>query len=765
MSRWRMLVAGLSALAALPAPGGAQSVASQSGVERVVAAGKLWGAIGLFHPYLAYQPIDWDSALVAALPGIRAARSREEYAAAVQQMLNALHDPATRVVGPTSTLRRPERADSQPSARWLADSVLLVTITDPGILIDLQLATTRLVAVAELIGRARGIIFDLRLLHPEDEELLVSYYWPAIGFDSLLAAESLWTPGRRTRVHSGWSPEVGGTSGGYHSSWRVTDGAAVAPGSTTRGAPVVFLVNRNTTLPPVALGLQEAGRAAIVVEGEGFGGGQTSVVRVALPDSVVVEYRLSEGIDRSGAGVMPPDTVVPFSSVAGEANPAFQAGLTMLRRLPQPPRAGRPLPVVGAARAGPVYPELPYPGLEDRLLAAFRIYTIMEYFHPYRNLYGESWDSVLAAFVPRFEGARDSTEYALTAAEMVTHIHDSHGFVFGPVLRSYLGTGYPPFGVLYIEGQPIITTFFNDSAAQAAGARIGDQVLAVDGEPVQARFARLASIISASTPQALQDAVSWRLLRGPDSSLAVIDVLGADGSPRRVEATRSAVYRGAMATDHSGEALRIFPGNIGYVDLERLSPDMVDSMFTMFRATTAIIFDMRGYPQGTAWSIAPRLTDRDEVPAASFWRTVADYPHGSLDTEWGLQSTTMESTQRLPQTSDWRYHGRTVMLIDGRTGSQAEHTGLFFEAANGTKFVGTPSGGYDGDVTNFTIPGGIAVYLSGQGVRHVDGRQLQRVGLQPTVLVAPTIAGFRAGRDEVLEQALAYMRSQPQGGP
>jgi hypothetical protein len=63
--------------------------------------------------------------------------------------------------------------------------------------------------------------------------------------------------------------------------------------------------------------------------------------------------------------------------------------------------------------------------------------------------------------------------------------------------------------------------------------------------------------------------------------------------------------------------------------------------------------------------------------------------------------------QRLPPTDKWRYHGKTVMLMDERTISQAEHTGLFLEAANGTKFIGSPTQGANDDVTNLSVPGGI----------------------------------------------------------
>ena len=99
------------------------------------------------------------------------------------------------------------------------------------------------------------------------------------------------------------------------------------------------------------------------------------------------------------------------------------------------------------------------------------------------------------------------------------------------------------------------------------------------------------------------------------------------------------------------------------------------------------------------------------------------------------------------------------MLIDESTMSQAEHTGLFFEAANKTEFIGSPSAGANGDVSSFTVPGGMIISFSGHDVRHANGGQLQRLGLQPAITVEPTVNGIRAGRDEVLERALEYLTS------
>ena len=98
------------------------------------------------------------------------------------------------------------------------------------------------------------------------------------------------------------------------------------------------------------------------------------------------------------------------------------------------------------------------------------------------------------------------------------------------------------------------------------------------------------------------------------------------------------------------------------------------------------------------------------------------------------------------------------MLIDERTVSQAEHTGLFLKAANGTTWIGSPTAGANGEITSLAVPGGITVGFTGQSVRHPDGRQLQRVGLAPDVEATPTLRGIREGRDEVLDRALEYLR-------
>jgi C-terminal processing protease CtpA/Prc len=99
-----------------------------------------------------------------------------------------------------------------------------------------------------------------------------------------------------------------------------------------------------------------------------------------------------------------------------------------------------------------------------------------------------------------------------------------------------------------------------------------------------------------------------------------------------------------------------------------------------------------------------------------------------------------------------------VVLINEDAISQAEHTCMFFEAATDVTFIGTPTTGANGDVTFMVLPGNLPVAFTGHNVRHADGRQLQRVGIQPSVRVAPTIRGVAAGHDEVLDRAVKYLQ-------
>lgn len=710
--------------------------AADDRVDRLVALGKVWGQARYFHPWMTTRAIDWDAPLLAAIPKARAATTDAEFAAVVEAMLRTIGDPVTRVE-PVAVAVTP------PPPRPLVRREGAVVVIDLPSLEGLPPAdvATALEAVAPALVDATAVVFDLRYVSEPPPWL----YGHLEQLAPLLLPPDSAAPSMRAIVHDGYAPQGKGlSSGGYTTYAKTVVGRryqrmpAAKPASAD--VRVVFLVNERVMLDAAPWALQRSGHGFVVAQGRAiYTQGDWSTVE--LPGGRFASVRTTEW----GDAVFGADVTLPA------ARDGLKAALALARKRGAiKPRAvtpsASPTPRLVADNA---YADLTAPPLEHRLLALYRVWNVIGNFYPYLHLIGD-WDAVLPAFVPRFEAATTADAYATALLELSTRVPDGHSFVYGhPSLAKVLsGEGFLDVEVRWIEQRAVVTRV-GAPAATAAGLAVGDVVTAVDGEPMATRVARLLKLTSASTEATRYRNVMRYAMGGPVGE-ARFTIADAKGATRELRIARAAAW--TPPTPPAGLPYRLIGADLGYVVLEDLTVAQVDAMFDAFKDTKGIVFDMRGYPQGTAWSIAPRLNTRKATVAAMFHRRFVD-PSGSA------AGATLEFLQGLPPTTTPLYQGKTVMLIDDRTQSQAEHTGLFFEAANGTKFVGTPSAGANGDVTTMILPGGVTWMFSGHDVRHADGRQLQRLGLQPDVRVAPTLAGIRAGKDEVLDRAIKLLRT------
>lgn len=707
--------------------------------DRLIAIGKLWATVKYFHPKLANASLDWDKALVEALPKIRDAKTSPEYAKSVQTMLDrSLHDEATYVISqPVSSIPASLKIDKAPNGTL----VISQTAGQP--------ASDAAQQLAKLIHDSSRIVFDLRAASASPD------YLSHLLEDELVAKEltptGIEAPAQRRWIHEGFAPESAHGYSAYHSGSYVVPGphvAYVAPPVPEH--KLLFILDESSHLPGVGCAVLAAGIANVWAElpqgGEAarYQSDCSATVDVEIGDGVHVVVRLSQPVFSRAVTLVPAQDIVK------------QAIATSAQRTDPPLANPHELANAGSSKPDLDYPETAYPSTEYRILAAYKIWAVFHYFFAYRDLMDEDWDEVFATFLPRFIAAKDAREYNLTIAEMIAHVADSHASVQSKELTEYFGAAPVGLRLRLIEKKPVITEIL-DNEATKAGIRVGDIVSKVDGESIVDRFNRESPYVASSTPQWHGYRLMQRILNGPEGSMAALVIGGQDGRTREISLKRSSTYAASLRNQRTGEVIKLLlPGNIGYADLDRLTPDQVDGMFDQFRDTKGIIFDMRGYPHGTAWSIAPRLTEEKDVGAAIFTGPLTldpDLPRGEMLTS----SASYFFVQKLPATDKWKYKGRTVMLVDERTISQAEHTGLFLEAANKTEFIGTPSAGANGDVTNFVVPGGITIYFSGHDVRHANGGKLQRLGLQPSVTIAPTINGIRRGQDEVLEKAVEYL--------
>ena len=716
-------------------------------IERLAGLGRLWGVAKFFHPYLAYKEIDWDAALIAAIPKVNAAQSTEEYRSAIDGLLAALGDPLTRTVVEPNVQTSPPAPISREVSR-IVDGALVVncrTVAEDRVPAADYQAAARAVNTY-LTNHSKGVVFDCRTA---GAKLLQLYKFVVIGVLPLFKGTVTYAS-YRERQHVGLTPQAS-AEGGYFSGLVTKEPGVMAGYRDGNPVPFAFVVDARTPIMPAIVGLQAAGLAHIVEEsGEAAAGEGVDFYSVPLPGGLSARVRVAELVSPSGEVGWRPDVNVP-ASAGSEA--AVKAAVHILRS-PVAPRPVAPAAVIVRPRGDHSYPEMNFPDTGYRLLALFRFWNIIQIFYPFRDLMDQDWDLALTEFIPRFEGNQNRLDYEKTIAALAHRLQDSHARIENSLeLDRDLGLAVPPIGLRLVEGKAVVVALDKKAASGPIGLKIGDVVLAVDGKPIAERRAYVEQFLSASTPQSMNAKVGSYLLAGGENSVARLRIEIEGGSTREVEIVRSAAV--APSPQHTGAVYQVLPSGYGYIDLGRLHFSEADRALDTVLHTPAVILDMRGYPQGADRVIASRLPKVTKPVVAYQFRVPMREASGIDD------ATDLVSSIYIAPSAKPRYTGRVVMLINEQAISAAESACLVLAAASDVTFIGSPTAGADGNVTNFELPGFIRVIFTGGEVRYPDGRQIQRHGVQPQIMVEPTLKGIREGRDEILDAAVRYLSGRP----
>jgi C-terminal processing protease CtpA/Prc len=724
-------------------------------IQRLSDLAKVWGAVKYFHPFPAYKEIDLDKALVEAIPKVNAAKSPEEYAQALNSMLAALGDDSTRAFAGAEKSPTQNKANSKEPLR-LENGVLYYDALEAGRLIwrSEEKSHEFNKNFFKFLPQAKALVIDARIEGESDNNLLYSVMMQMREIFSSLLDRKITLGSLRYRIHSFYAPQSDYIPGRH--SWGMMTSAPQTFGEdrekTVKTPPPVVIVDVNSPLAEMFSGLQTAGRAFIVAESNNLG---ADLHTIKLADGVEVKMRVTEIANPDGTVPFTPDAVAPKGEAFQTAQKIVAENKFVSDRIKH-----------SAANLGQVsqkdkpYAAMEFPDKNYRLLALFRFWNVINYFFPYKDLTDADWNEILPKYIPKFEANADAYEYQITVRELAAETHDSH-VVVGRIaaLNDKFGRFAPPVVVRFVENQTVVVKVFDDNLP----IKTGDVILSVDGEDIGKRRDFFARITASSTPLALMRNVHNEVLRGQKDSIAKLTVRGMDKKNRTIEIARSMPRgdrRWADANIRTTPVYQILPSGFAYVDLDRLTDAEVDKMFETIKVAPAVIFDMRGYPNVDAGgTIAPRLSDKTS-PVAALWSSPIVEAIG-LRYQNNISGTPQNTfAQPLPPREGKEiYHGKIVMLINEYAQSWSEQVALFFEAARpDITFIGTPTSGAMGNITNMVLPGNLIVSFTGHNVRHADGRQLQRVGIQPTIKVVPTIKGIVAGKDEILDAAIKFLQ-------
>lgn len=362
--------------------------------------------------------------------------------------------------------------------------------------------------------------------------------------------------------------------------------------------------------------------------------------------------------------------------------------------------------------------------------------------------------------------ARDVNEVAARINALLAKLETSHTQVFTPDEPEYYfvadvfsasspdtwaapnlvpGTG---FFTAKFDGRDHVTGVLQGSPAHAAGIRVGDEIIAVDGatyHPIHSFRNRIGETAAISI-RPLHDAPPQTL------NIRVIAMQPSTGFNAAMQAS-------ARVIEKNGK-------RIGYVKVWHMRGEKSD----LERALSSIDGSRQGFrrsdgtysasvrPDGARASIPPLdaliIDNRGKIGgsagvAEAFLDTLAG-PRGGY-----FEATNREQAKRARTPSPRSFKGRSVMLIDHNTRSAGEIFAQGFKNETFGPIFGTRTAGAVTAGGIEQLPGGLLLYLAVARVT-LNGQNLEGAGVSPTREIMRPIP-YSADTDPVLEAAIEYL--------
>lgn len=398
-------------------------------------------------------------------------------------------------------------------------------------------------------------------------------------------------------------------------------------------------------------------------------------------------------------------------------------------------------------------PNIDYEDVNFRLVGLFRLWNVLEYFYPYLHLTDSNWNSVLLEAIPMMLKATDQKSYEEVISYVAMKLQDPHTQLKATTKGKELqytpidGMYYLPVSVTNMNGALVIT-----GAAENCPLQQGDLLLSINGMSINELAARKEKYYSLSREEYLLTGVCRAIL---NSTRKKIDVV-----VQRNQNVLSVSVEGAAhyISDFKNKANNLPPyqivdGNIGILNLGvvQTEDELLDVMKAL-KNTDALIVDLRQYPSVMGIYFFIPFFYKPSI-------VVSKPASASPGTYYKQTVLCGYDSSLLSYSSDYYpYENPVVVLINQDTISRGEYLTTILKESDNVTIIGEPSAGTDGNVAFLPIPGEIQLQFTSFGIYTIDGRQTQRVGIQPDIYVHRSIDGIKNGQDELIEFALKKLR-------
>jgi len=393
----------------------------------------------------------------------------------------------------------------------------------------------------------------------------------------------------------------------------------------------------------------------------------------------------------------------------------------------------------------PSYSSLKVPDFGFQLLSLYRFWNIIEYWSPYRDLTAKDWNRVLSVFIPRVALAKTGESYRQELLALIAEARDGHANLWSALdAQPPLGKCQLPVNVRFIDGLAVISGLSAPGPTSLTQLKVGDVITELDGVRVGKLLESWKQYYPASNDSARLRDIARSMTRGACGQSSIRIRRASQEFELKIQRVPLTSGDSKFGThDLPGPPFRLLSKDVAYLKLSSVKSADAATYIEQASGTKGFIIDIRNYPsEFVVFALGSLLVKSDTV--------FARFTTGDRANPGAFHWT--GPVMLVPQQP--HYAGKIVILADDVSMSQAEYTSMAFRSAPGAIVVGSSTAGADGNVSPFALPGGLRTAISGIGVFYPDKTPTQGIGIVPNVEVRPTIAGIRAGRDEVLEEGL-----------
>lgn len=376
------------------------------------------------------------------------------------------------------------------------------------------------------------------------------------------------------------------------------------------------------------------------------------------------------------------------------------------------------------------------------------------------------WDRLYLDTLPLVQQAQDTEAYYRVLARFMAKLQDGHTGVFPPKELESRWYARPGLRTARLEGKVVVTSVA-DAALQRQGVKPGDIIEAIDGEPVQRYAERVVQpYASSSTSQDLEVRMyTYGLLAGDAAKPVVLTVAHSGGHRSEVRAARSGFKTIAAA---STPLLTFREDGVAVLRVARLEDDAsvkaLKQDLDRVLAAPGLILDLRGNGGGNTRFGLSILRFVAAAPLPQLRSAMRDNGSSLQQARSGRLIEWLPVRDDVLMPEPRAYKGPVAMLVDAATFSAGEDTAAVFHLMRRGPLVGQATGGSTGQPLTLELPGGGSARICVKRDSYPDGSDFVGVGVLPDIVANRTIADVRDGKDSVLEQAVAALRSNPKVG-